>query len=153
MIGFLRLNQPGMTESPCGHVDCHEWRRRRTPCHPAARPTRPWAMRLACRTPYRSPLAHLSDGKRAVAHRRQRYSESYSRTRPASGQEPVDESNFAPAAETWAQTVVVSMLSSFVSAIISGRVTNTTSQVPASLQRLNRRSAVFHMPYFSGTWA
>lgn len=57
---------------------------------------RPRAARSTCRTPYSRRSAHRSDGRRAVARRYQRGSESYSRTRPASGQEPVDESPFYP---------------------------------------------------------
>ena len=60
------------------------------------RPARFRAVRSACRTPCNRRPAHLSDGRRAVAHRHRRCSRSYSRTRPASGQEPVDESPFYP---------------------------------------------------------
>jgi hypothetical protein len=53
-------------------------------------------VRSARRTPYSRQLAHLSDRRRAVAHQHRRCSEPHSRTRPASDQEPVDESPFYP---------------------------------------------------------
>ncbi|MEZ0495120.1 hypothetical protein [Sphingomonas sp. IW22] len=46
---------------------------------------------------------------------------------------------FPPGAETWARTVVLSMLSWPVSAMISASVTATIFQTPASLYRRNRR--------------
>jgi hypothetical protein len=46
---------------------------------------------------------------------------------------------FPPAAETWARTVVLSMLKWPLSAMISASVTATVSQTPASLHRRNRR--------------
>jgi hypothetical protein len=58
---------------------------------------------------------------------------------------------FAPAAETWPRTVVLSMLWRELSAIAWARVVATTSQTPVSLQRRKRWYTVIHLPYFSGT--
>jgi len=58
---------------------------------------------------------------------------------------------FAPAAETWPRTVVLSMLWRELSAIACASVEATTSQTPASLQRRKRWYTVTHFPYFSGT--
>ena len=58
---------------------------------------------------------------------------------------------FAPAAETWPRTVVLSMLWRELSAIAWARVVATTSQTPLSLQRRKRWYTVIHLPYFSGT--
>lgn len=58
---------------------------------------------------------------------------------------------FAPAAETWPRTVVLSMLWRELSAIAWAKVVATTSQTPASLQRRKRWYTVIHLPYFSGT--
>lgn len=58
---------------------------------------------------------------------------------------------FAPAADTWPRTVVLSMLWRELSAIDWARVVATASQMPASRQRLNRWYTVIHFPYFSGT--
>jgi len=58
---------------------------------------------------------------------------------------------FAPAADTWPRTVVLSMLWRELSAIAWARVIATTSQMPASRQRLKRWYPVIHFPYFSGT--
>jgi len=58
---------------------------------------------------------------------------------------------FAPAADTWPRTVVLSMLWRELSAIAWARVVATASQMPASRQRLKRWYTVIHFPYFSGT--
>ncbi len=58
---------------------------------------------------------------------------------------------FAPAAETWPRTVVLSMLWRELSAIAPASVEATASQTPASLQRRKRWYTVIHFPYFSGT--
>jgi len=58
---------------------------------------------------------------------------------------------FAPAAETWPRTVVLSMLWRELSAIAWASVEATASQMPASLQRRKRWYTVIHLPYFSGT--
>src|SRR5579863_9114229 len=58
---------------------------------------------------------------------------------------------FAPAAETWPRTVVLSMLWRELSAIAWARVVATTSQTPLRLQRRKRWYTVIHLPYFSGT--
>jgi hypothetical protein len=58
---------------------------------------------------------------------------------------------FAPAADTWPRTVVLSMLWRELSAIAWARVIATTSQMPASRQRLKRWYTDIHFPYFSGT--
>jgi hypothetical protein len=58
---------------------------------------------------------------------------------------------FAPAAETWPRTVVLSMLWRELSAIDWASVEATASQTPASLQRRKRWYTVIHLPYFSGT--
>ena len=58
---------------------------------------------------------------------------------------------FAPAAETWPRTVVLSMLWRELSAIARASVEATASQMPASLQRRKRWYTVIHLPYFSGT--
>lgn len=58
---------------------------------------------------------------------------------------------FAPAAETWPRTVVLSMLWRELSAIAWARVVAAASQMPASRQRLKRWYMVIHFPYFSGT--
>src|SRR5579864_3785600 len=58
---------------------------------------------------------------------------------------------FAPAAETWPRTVVLSMLWRELSAIAWARVVATTSQTPLRLQRRKRWYTVIHLPYFSAT--
>ena len=58
---------------------------------------------------------------------------------------------FAPAAETWPRTVVLSMLWRELSAIAWASVEATASQTPAALQRRKRWYTVIHLPYFSGT--
>lgn len=57
---------------------------------------------------------------------------------------------FAPAAETWPRTVVLSMLWRELSAIAWARVVATASQIPALLQRRKRWYTLDHLPYFSG---
>jgi len=58
---------------------------------------------------------------------------------------------FAPAAETWPRTVVLSMLWRELSAIAWASAEAAASQMPASLQRRKRWYTVIHLPYFSGT--
>lgn len=58
---------------------------------------------------------------------------------------------FAPAADTWPRTVVLSMLWRELSAIAWARVVAAASQMPAALQRRKRWYTVIHLPYFSGT--
>ena len=58
---------------------------------------------------------------------------------------------FAPAADTWPRTVVLSMLWRELSAIAWARVVATASQMPAALHRRKRWYTVIHLPYFSGT--
>jgi len=58
---------------------------------------------------------------------------------------------FAPAAETWPRTVVLSTLWRELSAIAWAKVVATTSQIPAMLHRRKRWYTVIHLPYLSGT--
>lgn len=58
---------------------------------------------------------------------------------------------FAPAADTWPRTVVLSMLWRELSAIAWAKGIATASRMPASRQRLNRWYRVIHFPYFPGS--
>ena len=58
---------------------------------------------------------------------------------------------FAPTADTWPRTVLLSVLWRGLSAVAWARVVATASQMPASRQRLKRWYTVNHHPFFSGT--
>src|SRR3546814_380345 len=96
------------------------------------------ATRSACHRPCNLPLHRLSDGRRVVVLGRQQTVTLSGEPAPRGAKSSSMSSPFPPAAETWARTVVLSMLE-WPSAMISASVTESASQTPASLQRRNRR--------------